>query len=250
MGIKKKCAVLACALSTSLMASSVVKAEDVKGSLSLLYSPHRTFLRAPEYLTPGGYLPEYDNHGKYYGLQGEVNYGRYLMSIDYLTGVSNTISGGGDFINPQTFHPLTQETSESLNLRIGYTVLENGPIGKVTPTLGYYRVWGSPGISPANWYYGLELGVIGRYKVHDKLSLTYKVGYVPDVVVQGYLGQHNIMTGKYLLNYTIGAEVPLVQDFSVIGGYQYLTEINKVVVDGSRTTIKFSGFYMGGKYNF
>ncbi len=252
MGIKKKCAVLACALSTSLMASSVVRAEDVKGSLSILYSPHTTNLSAPGYLQHYGQLPiDHENKGNgYYGFQGEVGYGRYSLSVDYLTGTSNTIAGAADFASPTTFNPLTYETSEVIDLRAGYSIIESGPIGTLDATLGYFRMWASPTISPPNWYDGLELGLRGRFRVHDSFTFTCELGYVPNVSVHGYMKDANLMKGRYLVNYMIGGEVPVGKDISIIGGYKGLRAVNKVVVDGSEAIVKFTGFYVGGAYNF
>lgn len=260
MWIKKTCIVLAGTLFTSLVTTSMVQAEDVKGSLSIIYSPHTTHLSAPGYLQANFQLPkDHENKGKgYYGVQGEVNYGKYLLSINYLTGTSNTIVGGVDETSSSpTFNPLTHETSEVLDLCAGYTVLEGGTFGKVTPTLGYFRMWASPTISAPNWYDGLEFGVKGSYKLHDRLMLTYKYGYVPDVVVHGYMIDGipgfvpgPLMAGRYLVNYMIGAEVLLSKDISVIGGYQNIRAVNKVVVDGSQAIVKFTGLYVGGSYNF
>jgi len=261
MWIKKTCIVLAGTLIPSLVTTSLVQAEDVKGSLSILYSPHTTHISAPGYLSSLGQLGiDHENKGNgYYGFQGEVNYGKYLISVDYLSGTSNDIPGASDYSQPRstTFNPLTHETSESLDLCVGYTVLEGGTVGKVTPTLGYFRMWANPTTSAPNWYDGLEVGVKGRYKAYDRLTLTYKFGYVPHTTVHGYMidglpgyVQGPLMEGKYLRNYMIGAEVLLSKDISVIGGYQGIRAVNKVVFDGSQAIIKFSGYYVGGSYNF
>lgn len=266
MGIKKKCAVLACALSTSLMASSVVRAEDVKGSLSILYSQQKTVLSAGQYLAnplPGyaRQLPiDHENTGKgYYGFMGEVNYGKYLLSVDYLTGTSKTIVGALDDMehgveDSRSFNPLTHETSESLDLSAGYTVVDSGANDKLAATLGYFRMWASPTISPANWYDGLEIGVKGRYQLHQRLILTGKLGYVPNVSVHGYMKAEHVMVGDYLVNYTVGAEVPLADGMSIIGGYKNLRAENTVILKnpaaGSKATVKFRGLYVGAQYNF
>jgi hypothetical protein len=266
MGIKKKCAVLACALSTSLMASSVVKAEDVKGSFSILYSQQRTVLSAGQYLANPlpGYAPQlpidHENTGNgYYGFQGEVNYGRYLLSVDYLTGTSKTVDGALDDMAQgkaysNSFNPLTHETSEVLDLAAGYTVVENGANDKLAATLGYFRMWASPTISPPNWYDGLEIGVKGRYQLFDRLVLTGNLGYVPNVSVHGYMNKERVMVGDYLVHYTLGAEVPLATGMSIIGGYKNLRAENTVILKnlaaGSKATVKFKGFFVGGQYNF
>jgi len=257
MWIKKTCIVLAGTLFPSLVTTSMVQAEDVKGSLSILYSPHTTYLSAPGYLQNLGQLPiDHENKGKeYYGFQGEVNYGKYLLSIDYLSGTSDTIAGAldtdvhGAFI-PGSFNPLSYESSETLDISAGYSILGGGSADKLAATVGYFRLWASPAISPPNWYDGVEIGLKGKYSVHKSLALTGKLGYVPDVSVHGYMKDDNRMTGRYLVNYTIGAEVPVGADISIIGGYKSLRAVNKVVVDGSKAVVKFTGFYVGGSYNF
>ena len=256
MGIKKTCIVLAGTLFTSFVTTSMVQAEDVKGSLSILYSPHKTGLSAPGYLSSLGQLPkDHDNKGReYYGFQGEVNYGKYLLSIDYLTGTSNTIAGALDtdvngFI-PGSFNPLSYETSETLAISAGYSIFGGGSADKLAATVGYFRMWASPAISPPNWYDGVEIGLKGKYSVHKSLALTGKLGYVPDVSVHGYMKDGNLMTGKNLVNYSIGAEVPLGADISIVGGYKSLRAVNEVVKDGSDAVVKFTGYYVGGSYNF
>jgi hypothetical protein len=259
MWIKKTCIVLAGTLFTSLVTTSMVQAEDVKGSLSILYSPHKTDLSAPGYLSSLAQLPiDHENKGDdYYGFQGEVNYGKYLLSIDYLSGTSNRIAGALDqdtaippnFI-PESFNPLSYESSETLAISAGYSIFGSGSGDKLAATVGYFRMWASPAISPPNWYDGVEIGLKGKYSVHKSLALTGKLGYVPDVSVHGYMKDGNLMTGKNLVNYSIGAEVPLGADISIVGGYKSLRAVNRVVVDGSDAVVKFSGFYVGGSYNF
>jgi len=266
MWIKKTCIVLAGTLFPSLVTTSMLQAEDVKGSLSILYSQQKTVLSAAEYLAnplPGypRQLPiDHENTGNcYYGFQGEVNYGRYLLSADYLTGTSKTIVGALDDMDKRieysdSFNPLTHETSEVLNLAAGYNVIENGANDKLAATLGYCRMWASPTISSANWYDGLEIGLKGKYSVHKFLVLTGKLGYVPNVSVHGYMKAEHVMVGDYLINYTVGAEVPLSADMSIIGGYKNLRAKNTIILKndavGSRATIKVDGFYVGAQYNF
>jgi len=266
MWIKKTCIVLAGTLLPSLMTTSMVQAEDVKGSLSILYSHQKTVLSAGQYLANPlpGYAPQlpidHENTGNgYYGFQGEVNYGRYLLSIDYLTGTSKTIVGalddmGNGISNSTSFNPLTHETSETLDLSAGYTVVENGVNDKLAATLGYFRMWASPTISPANWYDGLEIGVKGRYQLLERLILTGKLGYVPNVSVHGYMKAEHVMVGDCLLNYTVGAEVPLANGMSIIGGYKNLKAENTVILKnpaaGSKAIVKFRGLYVGAQYNF
>ncbi|MEI6640359.1 MAG: hypothetical protein WCL46_11625 [Chlorobium sp.] len=257
MGIKKTCIVLAGTLFTSFVTTSLVQAEDVKGSLSILYSPHKTHLSAPGYLLSLGQLGiDHENKGSdYYGFQGEVNYGKYSLAIDYLSGTSNRIAGAldtdaaGNFIK-NTFNPLSYESSETVDISAGYSVVGSGSDDKLAATVGYFRMWASPAISPPNWYDGLEVGLKGKYSVHKSLTLTGKVGYVPDVSVHGYMKDGNLMKGKDLVNYSIGAEVPLGADISIIGGYKSIRAVNQVVKDGSDAVVKFTGFYVGGSYNF
>jgi len=258
MWIKKTCIVLAGTLIPSLVTTSLVQAEDVKGSFSILYSPHTTHLSAPGYLSksnPQQLAIDHENKGnEYYGFQGEVNYGRYLISVDYLSGTSNKIDlpGAGDYTVPlsTTFNPLTYETSETLDLCAGYRIFSGGSVNNLAGTVGYFRMWASPAISPPNWYDGLEIGLKGKYSVHKSLALTGRIGYVPDVSVHGYMKDRNLMTGKYLVNYAVGAEVPVGSDISIIGGYKNLRAVNRVVIDGSKAVVKFTGFYVGGSYNF
>jgi len=264
MWIKKTCIVLAGTLFPSLVTTSMLQAEDVKGSLAILYSPHKTLLSAPGYLSHSNppQLPiDHENKGSdYYGFQGEVNYGKYLLAIDYLSGTSNTIAGALDrdaagFI-PATFNPLSYESSETLDISAGYSILGGGSGDKLAATVGYFRLWASPAISPPNWYDGVEIGLKGKYSVHKSLALTGKIGYLPDVSVHGYMKNPDThpdlpyMTGKSMLIYTIGAEVPLGADISIIGGYKSVRAVNKVVEDGSDAVVKFTGYYVGGSYNF
>ncbi|MFZ4524596.1 MAG: hypothetical protein ACOYOE_03370 [Chlorobium sp.] len=261
MWIKKTCIVLAGTLIPSLVTTSLVQAEDVKGSLSVLYSPHKTDLSAPGYLVHLGQLgKDHENKGdEYYGFQGEVNYGKYLLSIDYLSGTSNTIEGALDVytpnlsppdFKPDSFNPLSYESSETLDISAGYSIVGSGSGDKLAATVGYFRMWASPAISPPNWYDGLEFGLKGKYSLHKSLVLTGRFGYVPDVSVHGYMEDSNLMTGKYLVNYAVGAEVPLGADMSIVGGYKSLRAVNRVVYDGSDAVVKFTGFYVGGSYNF
>jgi len=263
MWIKKTCIVLAGTLLPSLVITSLVQAEDVKGSLSILYSPHTTDLSAPGYLQSLGQLAiDHQNKGnEYYGFQGEVNYGKYLLSIDYLSGTSDRIPGalntdaGGSFIK-DSFNPLSYESSETLEISSGYSILGGGSDDKLAATVGYFRMWASPAISPPNWYDGLEIGLKGKYSVYKSLILTGKLGYLPDVSVHGYMTNppahpdRPYMTGKSMMIYTIGAEVPIGADISVIGGYKSVRAVNKVVEDGSEAVVKFTGYYVGGSYNF
>lgn len=234
-------------------ASTGAMAEDIQGRLSVIYSPHKTNIHAPGYLISVGQLPrDSSNKGSdYWGILGEVNYGKVSLGVDYLTGTSDTISGALDFTpNSPTFNPLTHEQSETLALHAGYNVLDNPVIGKMDATLGYFRMWAQPSISPANWYDGLEIGVKGRRSWDGGFALTYRFGYLPSVTAHGYVADDNLMEGKYMWNFRIGAEVPVFKNISAIGGYQRTRAVNKVVVDGSDAVVLFSGFYLGGMYSF
>ncbi len=258
MMIKKTCIVLAGTLFTSFVTTSMVQAEDVKGSLSILYSPHRIHLSAPEYLQNLGQLPvDHKNKGdEYYGFQGEVNYGKYLISIDYLTGTTNNIPGAADTSQPATFNPMTYQSSETLDISAGYTVLGDGAAGNLACTVGYFRLWARQASSPPDWYDGLEIGLKGKYRLHKSLTLTGKLGYVPDNSAHGFIKDDRsltgdqLMRGKSLLNYTIGAEVPVGADISIVGGYKSVRVVNEVVKGGSEAVVKFTGYYIGGSYNF
>jgi len=248
---KLKLAVVCWAAMTALSTSSGAMAEDVQGRLSIIYSPHKTVLSAPGYLASMGLPPkEHENKGQdYYGLMGELYFGKVSVAADYLTGTSDTVAGGANFMAP-TFNPLTHENAETLNLNIGYTVLDNPVIGKMDATLGYFRMWASPTISPPNWYDGPEIGIRGRRSWDGGFALTYKVGYVPTVSVHGYMKDHDLMTGRNVWNYKLGAEIPVYKNLSAIGGYQRTRAENRVVVDGSTAVVTFSGFYIGGMYSF
>lgn len=234
-------------------ASAGALAEDVQGRLSVIYSPHKTDIHAPGYLISQGQLPrDPTNKGSdYWGVLGEINLGKISLGLDYLTGTSNSISGALDFTpNSPTFNPLTHEQSETLALHAGYTVLDNPVIGKMDATLGYFRMWAQPSISPANWYDGLEIGVKGRRSWDGGFAITYRLGYLPSVSAYGYVADENLMEGKTMLNFRVGAEVPVTKNISAIGGYQKTRAVNKVVVDGSDAIVNFSGFYIGGMFSF
>lgn len=234
-------------------ASTGAMAEDVQGRLSVIYSPHKTTIVAPGYLISQGQLPrDPSNDGPdYWGVLGEVNFGKVSLGVDYLTGTSKTISGALDFTpNSPTFNPLTHEQSETLALHAGYNVLDNPVIGKMDATLGYFRMWAQPSISPANWYDGLEIGVKGRRSWDGGFAITYRLGYLPSVTAHGYVADENLMEGRNMLNFRIGGEVPIFKSLSAIGGYQRTRAENKVVVDGSKAVVTFSGFYIGGMYSF
>jgi hypothetical protein len=187
----------------------------------------------------------------YYGFLGEVNFGKVSIGVNYLNGTSDTVAGGLDFSpRSQTFNPLTHEQSETLTVLAGYNIVDSSVIGKVDATLGYFRLWAQPSISPANWYDGPELGIKGRMPLGGDAALTYKLGYVPTVAVHGYMKDDNLMEGRNIWNIRLGAEIPLNKSISGIVGYERTRAENRVVVDGSTAIVTFSGFYIGGMYSF
>lgn len=252
-----------CVAVTALLASSgVAMAEDMNGQIAVIYSPHKTHLRAPGYLAGAGQLPkDHENTGNnYWGLMGEVNYGKVSLSADYLTGKSDRIDDGANFTKPYSFNPLTYENSDSLDLTLGYNVIDNPIIGKVDITAGYFRLWASPTISPPNWYDGPEFGIKGRRSWAGRNAFIYKVGYVPAVSVHGYMKDDNLMKGRNIWNVKVGGEFPIVKSISAVGGYMWTRAENVVVVNdangqainehGNAAVVTFSGFYFGAMYHF
>ncbi|MBK9443580.1 MAG: hypothetical protein IPN53_20745 [Comamonadaceae bacterium] len=236
-----------------VVAASSALAEETQGRIAIIVSPHTTDISAPGYLLSAGQLPkDHSNSGNgYVGFLGEINYGQVSLAIDYLTGTSDTVAGGLDFspMSP-TFNPLTYEQSETLTVYAGYNILDNSAIGKLDATLGYFKLWAQPSISPANWYDGVEIGIKGRRTWDGNFAVTYKLGYVPSVSVHGYMKDYNLMTGKNIWNMRFGAEIPVFKNFSGVLGYQKTRAENKVVVDGSAAIVTFSGFYVGAMYSF
>ncbi|MDD2853101.1 MAG: hypothetical protein PHY09_14545 [Desulfuromonadaceae bacterium] len=237
-------------------------AEDVNGQIAVIYSPHKTELSAPGYLAGAGELPkDHENDGSnYWGLMGEVNYGKVSLSVDYLRGKSKKVSGGANFADPYTFNPLTYENSDTFDLTLGYNVIDNAIMGKTDITLGYFRMWASPTISPPNWYDGPEIGIKGRRTWDGGNALIYKVGYVPAVEVHGYMKDDNLMKGKNIINVKVGGEFPIFESISAVGGYMWTRAENVVVANeqnggalyqyGDSAVVKFSGFYFGAMYHF
>lgn len=241
-----------CCAGMLLSTSSLVFAEDAQVRMALIYSPHRTEISAPGYLASVGQLPkDHSNSAQgYYGFLGEANFGKVSLGVNYLNGTSDTVTGGLDF-SPKslTFNPLTHEQSETLTVLAGYNVIESPVFGKLDATLGYFRLWAQPSISPANWYDGPELGIKGRMPLGGT-TFTYKLGYVPAVGVHGYMKDENLMEGKNIWNIRLGAEIPFNKNISAIVGYDRTRAENRVVVDGSTAVVTFSGFYIGGMYSF
>jgi hypothetical protein len=263
MGNTGKLFVLCSVVVTALLTSSgVVMAEDAHGQIAVIYSPHKTKLHAPGYLEGAGQLPkDHQNEGdNYWGLMGEVTYGKVSLSMDYLKGTSNRIEGGADFSNQYSFNPLTYENSDTLDLALGYNALDNAIIGKMDITFGYFRLWASPTISPPNWYDGPEFGIKGRRSLGGGNALIYKVGYVPTVSVHGYMKDANLMKGRDIWNVKVGGEFPIFESISVVGGYLWTRAENVVISNatnaqalsehGSAAIVTFSGFYFGAMYTF
>jgi len=251
MFVKTKGKLLACMLLASITFSGDAAANELKGTASFIYSPHKTHLSAKGYLASLGAPPkDHENEGDgYYGFFSELRYGKFAIGADYLTGTSDTVEGGLAFTEP-TFNPLTHETSEVLRLYTSYKIIENSFIGDLEPTIGYFRMWASPSLSPPNWYDGIEYGIKGRCPIIKNIAIEYKLAYVPTVSLHGYLKDHHLMTGENLVSYRIGATVPVFDGCSVVGGYERVRAENNVVVDGSLAIVKFSGFYVGGSYSF
>lgn len=235
------------------MAGDLPVATDPTFRLAVIASPHKTELSAPSYMTNVGQLPkDHSNEGAdYYGFLGEANFGKVSFGVDYLTGTSNSVSGGLDFTpNSPTFNPLTHVNTELLTLLAGYNVVDHPAIGKLDVTLGYFRQWDQPSISPANWFDGLEIGIKGRRTWNDKFALTYRVGYVPDLTNHGFAKDANVMAGKNAWNFRLGAEVPVYKNLSVVAGYEKIVAKYRFVVDGSDISATSSGFYLGGMVSF
>lgn len=260
---KCKSLVVCSVVVTAVLSSyGVGMAEDMTGQIAVIYSPHKTQLSAPGYLAGAGELPKnHENEGdNYWGLMGEANFGKVSLSADYLRGKSASVDGGADFSKPYSFNPLTYENSDTLDIVLGYNVIDNAIIGKIDATVGYFRMWASPTISPPNWYDGPEFGIKGRRTWEGGNALIYKVGYVPTVEVHGYMKDSNLMKGKDIWNVKVGGELPLYQNISAVGGYMWTRAENRVVDDGknsealnqygSDAVVKFSGFYFGAMYRF
>ncbi|MDD2365070.1 MAG: hypothetical protein PHN84_02795 [Desulfuromonadaceae bacterium] len=266
---KSKYALVCCLLVTSVMsfanaarAEDEVNPEDMHGQIAVVYSPHKTNLSAQGYLVGSGQLPkDHQNEGdNYWGIMGEVNYGKVSFSLDYLRGKSDRINGGDDFSKPYRFNPLTYENSDTLDLSAGYNIVDNSYIGKIDGTLGYFRMWASPTISPPNWYEGPEIGFKGRRSWDGGNAFIYKVGYVPSVEVHGYMKDSNLMRGKDIWNVKVGGEFHIFGNISAVAGYMWTRAENVVVVNdenaialnqyGGAAVVKFSGCYLGAMYSF
>ncbi|MCF8167036.1 MAG: hypothetical protein K9K38_03885 [Rhodoferax sp.] len=243
-------AVVGLAASAGAIAGDLPAAADPEFRLAVIASPHKTELKTYD----NAMQPkEYSNGGNgFYGFLGEANFGKVSLSVDYLTGTSNTVPGGLDFTpNSPTFTPLTHANTEVLTILGGYNVVNHPLIGKLDVTLGYFRLWEQLSVAPANWFDGLEIGIKGRRSWDDKFALTYKLGYVPDMAVHGYVKDSNMLIGKNVLNLRLGAEVPVYKNISVVAGYERTAAEDRFVIDDSKKlTMVFSGFYIGCMVNF
>ena len=237
-----------------ILASSTAMAGDIQYRLAAIYSPHATKIHAPGYLKASDQLPkDHKNSGQdYWGFLGEASLGKASLNIDYLTGTSKKVKGGLDTTtNSATFNPLTYEQSETMTLYAGYNVIDSPLIGKLDATLGYFRMWAQPSISPANWYDGIEYGVKVRREWKGGCALTARLGYLPQVEAHGYVSDDGKMSGNNIWNFRAGAEVPVFKALSVIGGYESTRAENKVLVgDWSTAVVKFAGYYFGALYAF
>ena len=241
------------AASSCAMAGDLPAATEPTFRLAVIVSPHKTELSAPSFMASVGQLPkDHSNEGAgYYGFLGEANFGKVSLGVDYLTGTSNTVAGGLDYTpNSPTFNPLTHVNTELISLLAGYNVVDHPAIGKLDVTLGYFRQWDQPSISPANWFDGLEIGIKGRRAWDDKFALTYRIGYVPNLAAHGNAKDANVMTGKNAWNFRLGAEVPVHKSFSVVAGYEKIVAKYKFVVDDSNISATSAGFYLGGMVSF
>lgn len=242
---------LGLAASSGVIAGDVPAATDPEFRLAVIASPHKTELKT--YDNAVQQPKEYSNGGNgFYGFLGEANFGKVSLGVDYLTGTSDTVPGGLDYTpNSPTFTPLTHVQTEVLTILGGYNVVNHPVLGKLDVTLGYFRLWEQLSVAPANWFDGLEIGIKGRRSWDDKFALTYRLGYVPNMAVHGYVKDSNMLTGKNVLNLRLGAEVPVYKNFSVVAGYERTAAEDRFTVDDSKKlTMVFSGFYIGGMVNF
>ena len=243
-------------MSANLAGAQAIKQPDTR--ISVFYSPHKTDLSVKEYFQSLGQLPkDHSIDGNYYGLMAEKSFGKtFSIGADYLEGKSDTIAGASNFETPELFNPLNNEKAKILSLFGGYTVFDSPVFGQHEVAVGYWRMWARPAISAANWYDGIELGAKGRKTWENGFALTYRIGYVPDVTLHGYLKHSNAMEGKHALNYRFGAEIPVYKNFNVVGGYQKTKSISKVIMQtppgayGARAALNFSGIYIGAQYAF
>lgn len=236
-------------LATSLVIASVaeVRAEAPKEReaprvrVTLFYSPETTILKAP---TLAGGVSSFENTGKYFGLNAEVTYGKLSLYGFFQDGTSKTVKGGADFTAP-TFNAITHEHSTQTEINVGYTVLQNPQVGTVDLTLGYYRLWAKPEISPSNWYDGPEVGFKGRRAFSSKLVFVYKFGYVPVYQVHGWMDGKMRDDHGNIMVYKAGLEYPISDSVSVTAGYQKARLEAEVIQDESSAVVTLEGFFYG-----
>lgn len=229
-----------------------VRAEEPKaatvpyGRVLLFYSESTTVLKAK---TLAGGIPEFENDGKYFGLSGEIYYGKVSLNGFYQDGTTRRVSGGENLTAP-TFNAVTHEHSTQVDVSLGYTVLSNRYLGEMDVTAGYYRLWAKPQISPANWYDGPEVGVKGRRAFENKLTIVYKIGYVPVYGVHGWMeGKMHDDHGNIML-YRVGLEYPIDKNIAVSVGYRRAKLKAEVIEDQSSAIVTLSGFFGGLTVSF
>lgn len=239
-------AVLVMATSTTVGAEAPAAATEPRSRVVIFYSSSTTVLQAK---TLAGGTPEFENDGKYFGVSGEMYYGKFSLNGFYQDGTTERISGGADFTAP-TFNAITHEHSTQVDVSVGYTVLSNIYMGDVDLTAGYYRLWAKPEISPANWYDGPEIGVKGRRVFENKLTIVYKLGYLPVYSVHGWMeGKMHDDNGNIMI-YKVGLEYPIDRSVAVTVGYQRIKLKAEVIEDKSSAIVTLSGFYGGLTFSF
>lgn len=238
------------ALVALLLAPPLVIAEEAQGRLAIIYSSAESILKAKGFMESEGFAPkDHENSGPFYGFMGELDFGKVTISADYLTGKNDAIKGGSATDAP-TFNPLSESTVEVVDIALGYNVLDHSVIGGIDVTLGYYRLWESKIVTPANWFDGVEIGIKGRRTWDNGFAFIYKLGYVPDSSIHGFLEDYNKMTGEDILNYRLGIEAPIYEDFYIVAGYSSSKLKSHVVEGGSTSIVTFGGGYIGAMYSF
>lgn len=228
-----------------------VMAQETKGPalhsrVTLFYSTATTRLKAT---TLAGGIPEFENDGKYFGMEGEVHYGKLSLNGFIMDGTTTRISGGTYFTAP-TFNAVTHEHSTQIDVSFGYTVMDNPRFGLLDVTAGYYRLWAEPEISPANWYDGPEIALKGRKAFENKLTIIYKIGYVPVFSVHGWMeGQMTDENGNIMI-YSGGLEYPIDDRVAFTAGYRHVELTAEVVEDKSTAIVTLGGFYGGMTFSF
>ncbi|MFZ2491164.1 MAG: hypothetical protein WA208_06750 [Thermoanaerobaculia bacterium] len=215
-----------------------------KGRIVVFGATSETVLQAPALAGS----PEFSNSGRYWGLSGEVVAGKFSVAGRYQTGQAKTIPGGELFPPAPTFQPLTAEKGDVVDVVFGYRVASNRMIGDVDVTAGYFRLWASPKISPANWYEGPQFGLKGRRDFSNGMAVAYKVGYVPTYTVNGYV--HKTLEQDDIWLFRLDGEVPVYRNFYVNGGWTHMRLEATATADNSPAIVTFGGFFVGGGYRF